>query len=220
MQPEKRENKMIKKETMKLYLVTDRSWLNGKTLSEDVRAAIEGGVTLVQLREKALSEDAFLQEAIAIKKITDAAGIPLIINDSPEVALAADAAGVHIGQQDGSVSAVRKMLGKTKILGVSARTVEQAQKAEAEGADYLGVGAVFGTTTKEDASNLSIETLQAICRSVTIPVVAIGGINEANIDKLNGSGIDGVAVVSSILAQADVKKAAQRLRKSAEKVVE
>ena len=196
---------------MLVYAVTDRAWLNGKTLEEQVEKAIQGGATLIQLREKQLHYDDFLEQAIKIKKITAQYHIPFIINDNVEIALAVDADGVHVGQKDMQANMVRKKLGENKIIGVSVQTLEQALSAEKNGADYLGVGAVFSTSTKQDASEVSFETLQNICKAVSIPVVAIGGINIKNIAKLKNSGIDGVAVVSAIFAQKDITKAPQEL---------
>ena len=196
---------------MLVYAVTDRAWLNGKTLEEQVEKAIQGGATLIQLREKQLHYDDFLEQAIKIKKITAQYHIPFIINDNVEIALAVDADGVHVGQKDMQANMVRKKLGENKIIGVSVQTLEQALSAEKNGADYLGVGAVFSTSTKQDASEVSFETLQNICKAVSIPVVAIGGINIKNIAKLKNSGIDGVAVVSAIFAQKDITKATQEL---------
>lgn len=201
----------VKNESMLVYAVTDRAWLNGKTLEEQVEKAIQGGATLIQLREKQLHYDDFLEQAIKIKKITAQYHIPFIINDNVEIALAVDADGVHVGQKDMQANMVRKKLGENKIIGVSVQTVEQALSAEKNGADYLGVGAVFSTSTKQDASEVSFETLQNICKAVSIPVVAIGGINIKNIAKLKNSGIDGVAVVSAIFAQKDITKATQEL---------
>ena len=196
---------------MLVYAVTDRAWLNGKTLEEQVEKAIQGGATLIQLREKQLHYDDFLEQAIKIKKITAQYHIPFIINDNVEIALAVDADGVHVGQKDMQANMVRKKLGENKIIGVSVQTLEQALSAEKNGADYLGVGAVFSTSTKQDASEVSFETLQNICKAVSIPVVAIGGTNIKNIAKLKNSGIDGVAVVSAIFAQKDITKATQEL---------
>ena len=196
---------------MLVYAVTDRAWLNGKTLEEQVEKAIQGGATLIQLREKQLHYDDFLEQAIKIKKITAQYHIPFIINDNVEIALAVDADGVHVGQKDMQANMVRKKLGENKIIGVSVQTLEQALSAEKNGADYLGVGAIFSTSTKQDASEVSFETLQNICKAVSIPVVAIGGINIKNIAKLKNSGIDGVAVVSAIFAQKDITKATQEL---------
>ena len=180
--------------------------------------AILGGVTVVQLREKHADMEAFLALAREVKSVTDRYQVPLIINDNLEVALAVDAAGIHVGQEDLAADAVRQRIGDKKVLGVSAQTVEQALAAERAGADYLGVGAVFPTSSKADAVEVDFATLQAICRAVQIPVVAIGGIHRENVHKLAGSGIDGIAVVSAIFAQKEIGKAAAELRRLAEEV--
>lgn len=210
----------MNKEQIKLYAVTDRYWLNGRTLEEVVEEAILGGVTMVQLREKNITKDELLRRAISIKKITDKYNIPLIINDNVEVAIACNADGVHLGQNDMSPIEARKLLGKNKIIGVSARTVEQAITAEKNGANYLGSGAVFGTNTKKDAEKISFDTLKSICQSVSIPVVAIGGINNINVSKLKGSGISGIAVVSLLFSSNNVRKVTQDLCKLLEEVIE
>ena len=210
----------VAKSTMLLYAVTDRTWLGNSTLAEQVERAIKGGATLVQLREKHLDFKAFLEQAEELKKVTDRYRIPLIINDNIEVALACDADGVHVGQDDMAAGAVRARIGEDKIIGVSAETVEQAVQAEKNGADYLGVGAIFPTSTKLDTEPVTFDTLKTICSAVSIPVVAIGGINEQNIMQLKGSGIAGVAVVSAIFAQPDIMAAASRLADLARKAVE
>lgn len=194
-----------------LYAVTDRSWLMGTSLETAVEEAIKGGVTMVQLREKNLEDKEFILSAKRMKKVTDFYNIPLIINDNVSVALESEAAGVHIGQGDIPAELAREILGENKILGVSARTVEQAKKAEEDGADYLGVGAVFGTTTKKDATPLTLSLLYQINQSVHIPLVAIGGIQEKNICDLKGSGVSGIAVVSALFAKSDICKAAKSL---------
>ena len=176
-------------------------------------------MTFLQLREKKLDEEAFYQEALVIKKLCKENDVPFIINDNVDVALRCDADGVHVGQSDMEAQDVRAKLGPDKIIGVSARTVEQAVKAEKMGADYLGVGAVFSTSTKLDAREVSWETLKEICETVSIPVVAIGGITADNLSQLAGTGVDGVAVVSAIFAQKDIKEAAQKLRKLSEEMV-
>lgn len=204
---------------MLVYAVTDRTWLNGNTLEQQVEQAIKGGATLIQLREKELSYTAFLEQAIQLKKVTDKYHIPLIINDNVDVAKAVNAEGVHVGQKDMEAGAVRQKLGENKIIGVSVQTVEQALLAQKQGADYLGVGAVFSTSTKLDASEVSFETLQKICDAVSIPVVAIGGINAQNIMQLKNSGIDGVAVVSAIFAQKDIIQATKELTNLAKQIV-
>lgn len=208
-----------KKEDMRLYAVTDRSWLGDKKLADQVKECLEGGVTFLQLREKKLNEEAFYEEALEIKKLCKEYSVPFIINDNVDVALRCDADGVHVGQSDMEAQDVRAKLGPNKIIGVSARTVEQAVEAEKMGADYLGVGAVFSTSTKLDAREVSLETLKEICETVSIPVVAIGGITADNLSQLAGTGVDGVAVVSAIFAQKDIKAATENLRKLSEDMV-
>ena len=209
----------VDKQSMLLYAVTDRAWLGEQSLAEQVEQTIQGGATFIQLREKNLPYEDFLKEAQQIKKITDAYNIPFVINDNVEVAIACAADGIHIGQDDMDLSTARNMIGDDKILGVSVQTVEQARLAEKGGADYVGVGAVFTTSTKLDATALPLRTLEAICKSISIPVVAIGGINEKNILQLSGSGIDGVAVVSAIFAKQDIKKASQELLALSKQIV-
>lgn len=204
---------------MLLYAVTDRAWTGKQTLVEQVEEALKGGVTFVQLREKSLDFNIFLQEAKQIKELTDSYKVPFVINDNVEIALACEADGVHVGQEDLPVEKVRDMIGPGKILGVSAQNVEQAIAAEKAGADYLGIGSVFPTSTKQDAKPMTFETVQEICRSVSIPIVAIGGINESNILELMGSGVDGVAVVSAIFAKTNIVEATQELRTLATKMV-
>ena len=208
------------KSYLKLYAVTDRTWLKGQTLAFQIEEALKGGVTIVQLREKGLSTKAFVQEALAIKAITTRYNVPLIINDNVEVALLSDADGVHLGLDDMSVSKARTLLGPDKIIGASARTIERALEAESEGATYLGVGAIFGTTTKQDAKTITLDLLHSICLATAIPVVAIGGINEANLLQLNGLGISGVAVISSLFAKTDIYVAAQALSKLSQEVIQ
>lgn len=200
------------KEELLLYAVTDRSWLHGRTLKEQVQEALDGGVTFLQLREKHIDSGLFLQEAQELKDLCKQYQVPFVINDDVELALKVDADGVHVGQSDMKAGDVRKKLGKDKIIGVSAQTVEQAVMAEKHGADYLGVGAVFPTSSKDDAQEVDYETLKAICQAVQIPVIAIGGINTQNVDRLKGSGICGVAVISAIFAQEDIKEAAKELK--------
>lgn len=206
------QNMNCSREMMRLYAVTDRSWLNGQTLYEQVEQALKGGVTLVQLREKGLGAEQFLQEARQIQQLCRRFGVPLIINDSIEVALAVDADGVHLGQDDTNAAQARQLLGKDKIIGVSAHNVQEALQAVQDGADYLGSGAVFGSGTKTNVSTLPMQTLREICSAVPIPVVAIGGITEQNLQQLSGSGIAGAAVVSAIFAQENIEEAAIRLR--------
>lgn len=209
----------VNNHAMLLYVVTDRTWLGQNNLIDQVEDTIKAGATFVQLREKNISFDEFVLEAVQLKKLTDQYGIPFVVNDNVEVALAANADGVHVGQSDRDAREVRALIGKDKIMGVSAVTVEQAVLAERSGADYIGVGAVFATTTKNDAEVVSFETLKKICEAVSIPVVAIGGISEENILQLKGSGIDGVAVISAIFAKPDIYKATKDLRKLAEQIL-
>ena len=198
-----------------MYAITDRLWLDGRPLADDVRLALEGGATMLQLREKELSDDNFLNEAQSIKRLCREFRVPFIINDNVDVALACDADGIHVGQKDMATGDVRAMIGPDRILGVSAQTVEQAKAAELQGADYLGVGAVFPTGTKQDADAVSKETLTAICQSVSIPVVAIGGITLDNAGDLSGSGIAGIAVVSAVFAADDITGATRSLVRAA-----
>nr|WP_302598958.1 thiamine phosphate synthase [uncultured Cellulosilyticum sp.] len=214
------ENKLnIDQAAMCLYAVTDRSWLNGKALEEQVEAALKGGITCLQLREKDLDEEAFIEEAKKIKKLTDAYKVPFIINDNVNVALAVDADGVHVGQKDMAAQDVRTKLGPDKILGVSAQTVEQAISAQEAGADYIGVGAMFTTSTKKDANATSRETLKEIRKNVHIPIVAIGGINKENLMELAGYGADGIAVVSAIFAQENIEEATRVLKELSKEMV-
>lgn len=194
-----------------LYLVTDRRWLGERRLAGAVEEAIEGGVTVVQLREKEMSSRAFLETALAVKEVTDRYGIPLIINDRIDIAYACNADGIHVGADDLSISVARGILGPDKIVGASAATLEEALALEAEGADYLGVGAVFPTGTKSDADQVTLEQLAQITAAVHIPVVAIGGIDAEQIGPVMETGVDGVAVVSAIMAREDIRAAASRL---------
>lgn len=202
----------MKKIDYSLYLVTERSLLCNIELEKAVEQAILGGSTLVQLREKNLSTMDFYNTAINVKKVTDKYNAPLIIDDRLDIALAVDAAGIHVGQSDMPCDIARKIIGTDKILGVSAHNVEEALKAQKDGADYLGVGAIFPTGTKNDAEDVSIETLKEIVQKVDIPVVAIGGVSEENVDKLSDTGIAGISVVSAILGKKDIRKAAENLK--------
>lgn len=202
-----------------LYAVTDRSWLNGETLYSQVEKALKGGATFIQLREKHLDHEDFLAEAKEIKELCKTYQVPFVINDDVDIALAVDADGVHVGQSDMEAGDVRAKLGPDKIIGVSTQTVEQALLAQQRGADYLGVGAVFATTSKDDAAEVSHETVRAICDAVKIPVVAIGGISKDNIQKLSGNGLSGIAVISAIFAQPDIEAAARELKTRTEKMV-
>ena len=208
-----------RKEDLLLYAVTDRSWLNGEPLYAQVEKALKGGVTFVQLREKALDEQAFLEEAKEIQKLCAQYHVPFVINDNVEIAAQIDADGVHVGQSDMEAGDVRKRLGPDKIIGVSAQTVEQALKAQEHGADYLGVGAVFPTGSKADATEVSHQTLKEICEAVDIPVIAIGGITKENVSELKESGICGIAVISAIFAQKDIRKAATELKQRVREIV-
>lgn len=207
------------KKDLLLYAVTDSRWTGRQTIYEQVEEAIKGGITFLQLREKDLDEGSFLKEAEKMRDLCRKNQIPFIINDNVDIALKTGADGVHVGQEDMDAQDVRKILGEDKIIGVSARTVEQAVKAQQQGADYLGVGSVFTTGTKLDAGHVSYGTLNEICRSVTIPVIAIGGITKENVKELSGSGICGVAVVSALFAQEDIRKAAADLKTEVEKAV-
>jgi len=207
------------KKDLLVYAVTDRHWLNGRTLYEVVKESLDGGVTFLQLREKDLDDENFLKEAIELKELCKEYKVPFVINDNVDIAIKMDADGVHVGQSDMEAGDVRAKLGPDKIIGVSAQTVEQAVLAEKRGADYLGVGAVFPTGSKDDADDVSHETLKAICDAVSIPVVAIGGITLENASQLKGSGICGVAVISAIYAQDDIRKASEDLKKVVEEVV-
>ncbi|HBM75667.1 MAG TPA: thiamine phosphate synthase, partial [Clostridiaceae bacterium] len=191
-----------------LYLVTDRKLMSTPTLEDAVKQAIDGGTTLVQLREKDASSLEFYQTAVKIKRITDANHIPLIINDRVDIALAVDAAGVHVGQSDLPAHIVRSIIGKNKILGVSASSLCEAVQAQKDGADYLGVGAMFATGTKTDAKLVSMEELKKIRSAVDLPIVVIGGINRKTIPIFNHTGIDGIAVVSALISAKDISSEA------------
>lgn len=201
------------KEDLLLYAVTDRHWLKDETLENQVEKALQGGATFLQLREKSLDDDIFLAEAKEIQKLCKKYQVPFVINDNVDIALAIDADGVHVGQSDMEALDVRKRLGPDKIIGVSAQNVQQALLVQKHGADYLGVGAVFPTGSKDDAEDVSFETLKAICQAVDIPVIAIGGITKENVSELKGSGICGIAVISAIFAQKDIKAATKELKK-------
>ena len=202
------------REHLLIYAVTDRAWTGRMTLFEQVEAALRGGATMVQLREKGLAEqdfEGFLEEARRMHELTARYGVPLIIDDNVEIALKSGAEGVHVGQDDMDAGEVRRLLGPDRILGVTAKTVEQARRAQDAGADYLGSGAVFGTSTKADAIPMSMERLREICASVQIPVVAIGGICLENIGRLAGSGVAGAAIVSGIFGAEDIEGTTRRL---------
>lgn len=204
---------------MLLYAVTDRAWVGKQTLYEQVECALNGGATCVQLREKELDDKTFLAEAVEMKALCQNYNVPFIINDNVEVAIKCGADGIHVGQHDMEAGNVRELVSDGMILGVSVETVEQAVLAEINGADYLGVGTVFPTTTKLDAETVSHQTLQAICNAVSIPVVAIGGIYKHNIMQLAGTGVDGVALVSAIFGVEDIENECRELRRLSEKMV-
>jgi thiamine-phosphate pyrophosphorylase len=207
------------KKALLLYAVTDRAWVGRQTLYDQVECALRGGVTCVQLREKGLDNAEFLREAIEVKKLCRKYHVPFIVNDNVKVAIECGADGIHVGQNDMQAKNVRECAGENKILGVSVQTVEQAVLAEKNGADYLGVGAVFTTSTKPDADAVSRDTLIAICGAVSIPVVAIGGIHRQNVLQLSGTGVDGIALISAIFGSEDIEKECRRLRALSEEMV-
>ena len=207
------------KQAMTLYAVTDRAWVGKQSLYEQVESALKGGATCVQLREKELDDAGFLEEAKAIRALCKRYHVPFIVNDNVDIAIACNADGVHVGQEDMQAWDVRNRVGDAMIIGVSAHSVEEAQEAVRNGADYLGVGAMFSTSTKADVSVLPVDTLKAICAAVEIPVVAIGGINKQNLMTLAGTGVDGVALVSAIFSAEDIEAECQELRALSEKMV-
>ncbi len=201
----------LDKKYMQLYAVTDRAWTGNKTLYEQIKEALENGVTCVQLREKNLDEASFIEEAKKISVLCRQYNTPFIVNDNVNVAIASNADGIHIGQEDMGLKDVREIVGENMIIGISAHTVEEAKFAQENGADYIGIGAVFETSTKNDVDVIPYEKVKSICDAVDMPKVAIGGINAENILKLKGSGIDGVAVVSAIFGAKDIGKATKEL---------
>ncbi|MCH4153816.1 MAG: thiamine phosphate synthase [Mageeibacillus sp.] len=205
----------LDKKSLLVYLVTDSRWLEGRSLESQVEQAIEGGVSFVQLRQKDKSGAELADFAKNTQEVCRRHGVPFVINDDVDAAFLCGSDGVHVGQSDRCVADARAILGDSKIIGASVQTVEQAIEAQRDGADYLGVGAVFATGSKSDADSVDRETLTEICRSVTIPVIAIGGITAENISELKGSGICGVAVISAILAQKDPREASMRLCRAA-----
>lgn len=207
------------KDMLLLYAVSDRSWVGKQTLYEQIEDAIIGGVTLVQLREKELCEEEFLKEAIQIRELCHRYQIPLIINDNVKVALESGADGVHVGMEDAPVDEIRKKVGSDFIIGATAKTIEQAVAAEKAGADYLGVGAVFPSPTKENAIRITKEQLREICSSVGVPTVAIGGISLENMDEIRGGGMDGIAVVSAIFAAENIREISAKLKEKARSIV-
>ena len=209
---------IFNKEMLLLYAVTDSAWVGEKTLYQQIEDALKGGVTIVQLREKSLDDDAFVKEAIEVKKLCHRYKVPLIINDNVTVALKSGADGVHVGVEDTPVSEIRKIVPKDFIVGATCKTVEQAKIAENSGADYMGVGAVFPSSTKENALRITTEQLKEICSSVSIPAVAIGGITTENVSEIKGGGIAGIAVVSAIFSAHNIQKATQELKEKAREV--
>lgn len=209
----------LDKKYMQLYAVTDRAWTGNKTLYEQIKEALENGVTCVQLREKNLDEASFIEEAKKISVLCRQYNTPFIVNDNVNVAIASNADGIHIGQEDMGLKDVREIVGENMIIGISAHTVEEAKFAQENGADYIGIGAVFETSTKNDVDVIPYEKVKSICDAVDIPKVAIGGINAENILKLKGSGIDGVAVVSAIFGAKDIGKATKELYNLVNKLI-
>ncbi len=209
----------MKNSQLELYAVTDRRWLVDRTLPEAVREALEGGATMVQLREKSMEREAMLDEAREIGAVCRSFNVPFIIDDDVEMALACGADGVHVGQEDMEAGLVRRRVGTKMIVGVSAHNVEEALRAQAAGADYLGCGAIFPTATHDRPHALPIPVLRDICRAVSIPVVAIGGIKLENVELLAGSGIAGVAVVTALFAASDVRESARRMREKLRTVI-
>ena len=208
------------KEMMLLYAVTDRMWTGKQTLMEQVEDALKGGATCVQLREKELDEAAFLQEALEMKALCEKYHVPFFVNDNVEIAVKCKADGIHVGQSDMATAKVRQTVGEDMMIGVSVHSVEEALEAVRNGADCLGVGAMFSTSTKANADVLTKEVLKEICDAVDIPVVAIGGISKGNMAELQGTGVDGVALVSAIFAAEDIEEECRILRQMAEEMVQ
>ena len=207
------------KKTMLLYAVTDRAWIGKQSLVEQVESALRGGATCIQLREKDLNEEEFLAEALQISALCKRYQVPFFVNDNVEIAIQCKADGVHVGQEDMSAAKVRQRVGDDMMIGVSVHSVKEALTAVKNGADCLGVGAMFGTSTKKDADVLSKDVLRNICAAVTIPVVAIGGINRSNLLQLSGTGVDGVALVSAIFSAKDIEQECRTLRQLSEEMV-
>ena len=206
-------------EYMRLYAVTDRAWVGGQTLYQQVESALKGGVTCVQLREKELDDEAFLKEAVEIHALCQRYGVPFFVNDNVDIAIRCHAEGIHVGQDDMAAAQVRQRVGDGVMIGVSAHTVQEALDAVAHGADYLGVGAVFATHTKTDVSEMPRQTLLDICNAVDVPVVAIGGIHKEKILQLKGTGVDGVALVSAIFAADDIETECKELKALSEQII-
>ena len=210
----------FEKNMLLLYGITDRAWEGRQTLYEQVEEALKGGVTILQLREKNLKEEDFIREAVELRSLCHKYQVPLIINDNVQVAIKSGADGVHVGITDAPVAEIRKLTGKDFIIGATAKTVEQAREAEKNGADYLGVGAVFPSSTKKTAIRITREELEGICSSVKIPAVAIGGITDENISEIKGGGMSGIAVVSAIFGAENIEKATAKLKEKAREAVE
>lgn len=208
------------KKHMLLYAVTDSAWVGRQSLAQQVESALKGGVTCVQLREKSLNEADFLKEALEIKALCKQYGVPFFINDNVDVAIRCGADGIHVGQEDTQAAQVRKLVGEHMMIGVSVHSVEEALQAVENGADCLGVGAMFPTATKPDASAVPLDVLRDICQAVSVPVVAIGGIGKANLPQLSKAGVDGVALVSAIFAAEDIEQECRELRTLSEQMVE
>lgn len=209
----------LSKDDLLLYAITDRRNLDKKMFFEKIEEALQGGVTILQLREKELDEDSFINEAIEVKNICRKHGVPLIINDNVNVALKSGADGVHVGIEDMPIDEIRRTVPDSFIIGATCKTVEQAQSAERLGADYMGVGAVFPSPTKKNAVRITREQLKEICASVSIPAVAIGGITLENVDELKGGGMSGIAVVSAVFSADDIQKAASLLKEKAKSLI-
>lgn len=207
------------KNIYKLYVITDRYWLKGSTLEEDTEKALRGGATLIQIREKNISDDEYVQRAKEIRSVTQRYNIPLIVNDNIGVALKSGADGVHLGQDDLIDIDFRSLVGENFIIGISVHNIEEARSAVAKGADYLGVGAVFKTSTKSDADIVSLKMLKDICEAVSIPVVAIGGITCENISELKNSGVSGVSVISAVYGQKNIEQATKALKAEVDKLL-
>lgn len=209
----------LDKDSLKVYLITDRSWTDGEKLLNQIEDSIISGTTIIQIREKNISFEKYVERAKEIQDICLKHSIPFIVNDNVDVAIRVNADGVHVGQSDLIANKVRKLIDDNKILGVSASNLKQAILAEEMGADYIGVGAIFNTTTKLDASSVSIEELKKICNTVKIPVVAIGGIDKNNIYELKNSGVSGVSVISAILSKKNIKDATKKIKEEIEKIL-